>query len=238
MKHKPLIFKILSVFFIVEPLIKILYFKALTHFDFSQIFSNLMARHSAREVFDFWLVFPLAGLMLIKVRKWSYFGFLALLGYLFFSIMTYERFTWPYNSSSPLLYHYLVVFFSIAIFTYFLVPQVREPFFNRRVRWWETKPRYKTLIPGKVSGSKLTFETEILDISVTGAFLKDSDLLVLGERYNLECEYMGMNLQIPFEVISKHLIAKQVGYGIHFRPSSIFQKIRLHKLVQRLRKND
>ena len=102
MKYKPLVFRILSVFFMIEPLIKVLYFKALTHFDFSQIFDNLFSHHSLRDIFDFWLVFPLAGLMLLRLRKWTYFGFLALIGYLFFSIMTYERYTWPYNSSSPL----------------------------------------------------------------------------------------------------------------------------------------
>lgn len=238
MKNKPLIYRILSVFFLVEPLIKILYFKAVTQFDFSQIFANLLSRHSVREIFDFWLVFPIAGLMLVRVRKWSYFGFLGLLAYLFFSIMTYERFTWPYNSSSPLVYHYVVVFFSIAIFTYFLIPQVREPFFNRKVRWWETKPRYKASIPGKVTGKNVTFETQILDMSVTGAFLRDSDYLVLGETFTLECEYQDISFSAPVEVVSKHMVNKQIGYGVHFKPRSILQKLRIYNLVQRLKTID
>jgi hypothetical protein len=238
MKYKPLVFRILSIFFMIEPLIKVLYFKALTHFDFNQIFDNLFSHHSLRDIFDFWLVFPLAGLMLLRLRKWTYFGFLALIGYLFFSIMTYERYTWPYNSSSPLFYHYGVVFFAIAIFTYFLIPEVREPFFNRKLRWWETKPRYQALIPGTLSVRNLTFETQILDISVTGAFVKDSDLLVLGDTYQLQFEYQGISIQVPVEVVSKHMINKQIGYGIHFRPLSIVQKLRIYKTVQRLRKSE
>ncbi len=237
MKHKPVIYRILSVLFLIEPLIKVLYFKIITDFDLSIILSNLSERGNFREVFDFWLVFPIAGLMLIRVRKWTYFAFLALLGYLFFSIMTYEQFTWPYNSDSPLFYHYLIVFLSIAAFTYFLIPAVREPFFNRKLRWWENKPRYKALIPGKVKTAKTTFDTELMDISQTGAFLKDSELLILGDVYQLDCEYEGIMLNIPFEVVSKHMVSRQVGFGIQFKPQSLFQKIRVFKLIKKLRSN-
>lgn len=235
MKHKPVIYRILSILFLIEPLIKVLYFKVVTNFDLSVILTNLSERGNFREVFDFWLVFPIAGLMLLRVRKWTYFVFLGLLGYLFFSIMTYEEFTWPYNSSSPLFYHYLIVFLSIAAFTYFLIPSVREPFFDRRLRWWENKPRYKTLIPGQITDGKMNFPTEILDISQTGAFIKDSEHLNLGEIFFLECEFQGVHLSLAFEVISKHMVSRQIGFGIQFRPSSILQKVKIYKFIQRLK---
>lgn len=235
MKHKPLIFKILMTLLFVEPLIKLLYFKASTQFDFSTIIENVMARNAPRDIFDFWLVFPLAGLMLVKIRKWSYFGFLFLLGYLVMSIATYEQYTWPYNSDRPLAYHYFVIAFSLAAFAYFLMPQVRAPFFIRRLRWWENKTRYKSHIPAKVSGSKKTFQTEILNISETGAFLADSEFLNPGDELEIEFKANGLTMELPIKVVGKHNSGNQYGYGVQFFPRTITQKFHLIRLIREIK---
>ena len=137
MRNKPLIFQLLSALFFFEPAIKILYFKASTHFGFITVFENVLSRNSFRDVFDFWIVFPLAGVMLWKLRKWTYFAFLATMSYLVFSILTYEKYTWPYNSDKPLFYHYFIIALTLMTIAYFLAPNVRAPFFNRNLRWWE-----------------------------------------------------------------------------------------------------
>ena len=72
-------------------------------------------------------------------------------------------------------------------------------------------------------------------MSVTGAFLRDSDLLVLGEKFILNCDFQGISVSLPVEVISKHFVQKQIGYGVQFKPESIVQKLRLYKIVQRLK---
>ena len=117
MKNKPLIFTLISILCLIEPIIKILYFNAITHFDFMIIMSNLITRDSARDVFDFWLVYPLAGLLLFKLRKWTYFAFMSLLVYIIYNILTYEKYTWPYNSDSPFMYHYMIVIMASMVFT-------------------------------------------------------------------------------------------------------------------------
>ena len=182
MKEKPLIFKILLILFLIEPIIKIFYFKALTEFDYYVILSNLLSRTGLRDIFDFWLVFPIAGIALIKLRKWSYFIFISMMIYTIFSLMTYEKYTWPYNSETPFSYHYFIVGISIVSLILFLFPSIREPFFNKRLRWWETKTRFKTNIPCKIISSKGTFETKILNLSQSGAFLKDAYNFRSGEE--------------------------------------------------------
>ena len=235
MRNKPLIFQLLSVLFLLEPAIKILYFKASTHFEFATIFANVFARSGFREVFDFWIVFPVAGLMLWKLRKWTYFAFLAVMVYLIFSIFTYEQYTWPYNSDSPLFYHYFVIVLTILTMAYFLAPEVRAPFFNQKLRWWETKPRYKTLIPARVSGSKITFQSEILNISQSGAFLMDNNHLSPGDVVSLTFESEGLLLEIPVKVVSRHVISSTPGIGVQFFPTSLSQKIQLFRLIGRIR---
>lgn len=235
MRNKPLIFQLLSVLFLLEPAIKILYFKASTHFDFTTIFANVMARSGFREVFDFWIVFPIAGLMLWKLRKWTYFAFLSVMTYLIFSIFTYEKYTWPYNSDSPLFYHYFIIVITLLTVGYFLVPDVRAPFFNRKLRWWETKPRYKTLIPAKITGNKITFQSEIINISQTGAFLVDSNHLSPGDVVSLTFESEGLLMEIPVKVVSRHVISSTPGIGVQFFPTSLSQKIQMFRLISRIR---
>ncbi len=237
MRNKPLIFQLLSVLFLLEPAIKILYFKASTHFDFAIIMSNVFSRSGFREVFDFWLVFPIAGVMLWKLRKWTYFAFLAVMAYLIFSIFTYEKYTWPYNSDSPLFYHYFVIVLTIFTVAYFLVPDVREPFFNRKIRWWETKPRYRTLIPAKITGNKITFQSEIVNISQTGAFLQDNNHLSPGDVVSLTFESEGLQMEMPVKVVSRHVISSTPGVGVQFFPTSLSQKIQLFRLISRIRNN-
>ncbi len=237
MRNKPFIFQLLSVLFLLEPAIKILYFKASTHFDFVTVFENILSRTSFREVFDFWIVFPVAGLMLWKLRKWTYFAFLAVMSYLIFSILTYEKYTWPYNTDKPLLYHYFIIVVTLLTVAYFLIPKVREPFFNKNLRWWESKPRYRIAIPTKVTGNKITFQTEIINISQTGAFLKDNNLLAPGDVISLSFESEGLMMEVPVKVISRHVIASTPGYGVQFFPTSFSQKFQLVRLIGRIRTN-
>ena len=166
MKNKPLIFTLISILCIIEPIIKILYFKAITHFDFMVIMTNLVAKNSFRDVFDFWLVYPLSGILLFKLRKWTYFAFMSLLAYIVFNIMTYEKYTWPYNSDSPFLYHFVVVVMTVMVFMAFLLPGVWEPFFDRRVRWWEPKVRYPVGINCSLKNESIIFSSEIINISL------------------------------------------------------------------------
>jgi hypothetical protein len=237
MKNKPFIISVLSLLCFVEPLIKVLYFKASTKFDFVVIFANLQMRSSFFEVIDFWLIFPIAGLLILKLRKWTYFTFLGVLCYINYNIFTYEKYTWPYNSDSPFLYNYLIATGSLAVFVYFLNPKIRGPFFERRLRWWEPKTRYHVNISCTLQGSHLTFPSQILNISQSGAFVQDSKYLKVGEGLVLEFHFLGQTLSIPAEVISRHTIENQVGFGLKFNFRSFKQSVALAKVIKVLKKS-
>jgi hypothetical protein len=236
MKQKPLIFNLIALLCIIEPLIKILYFKASTQFDFMLILSNLLSRHSMREVFDFWMVYPLAGLSLIKLRKWTYFGFMSLLLYIVYSILTYEKYTWPYNSDSPFLYNYVVVALSMIVFAIFLMPNIREPFFEKRVRWWERKARYAVGIECSLKNDSIIFSSQIIDISMSGAFLKDSSYFNVGDSLNLEFTYNGEAISLPVIVMNKHSFQDKTGYGVQFSFNSFKQNVLLNKVINVIKK--
>lgn len=231
MKNKPLVFTIISILCLIEPLIKILYFKANTQFDFMLIMTNLVARDSLRDIFDFWLVYPLAGLVILKLRKWSYFCFMGLLAYIVYNILTYEKYTWPYNSSAPFLYHYTIVVMASMVFFFFLLPAIREPFFNRRMRWWEPQTRYLVGINCSLKNQSMIFSSEIINISLSGAFLKDSSYFRVGDKLEMEFNFLGKEVCLPVVVVHKHSIFGRHGYGVKFCMKSFKQSVRLSRII-------
>lgn len=237
MKHKPLIFTILSILCLIEPLIKILYFKVTTNFDFDLIFQNLAQRTNFREIFDFWLVFPLAGLLLIKIRRFSYFAFMSLLVYIFYGILTYESYTWPYYSKTPFLYNYVVVFAALGVFIYFLMPRVREPFFNQRVRWWETKARYPVNLECGLKNDHQAFASEILNLSLTGAFIKDSPYIKVGDKLTMEFSFDGNAIAIPVEIVHRNVASGKEGFGVKFNYKSFRQNVQMSQIISNIKRS-
>jgi hypothetical protein len=216
MKNKPLIFSVLSFLCIIEPVIKVLYFKSATDFDFAVIIANVMARNTFREVMDFWLVFPVAGVLILKLRRFTYFAFMGVLLYIVYNIMTYEKYTWPYNSDQPFIYNKIVAFMAMAVFVYFLSPKARQPFFDRRVRWWEPKTRYTVNFNCKLDNGHLCFPASIMNISQTGAFIAYSPYLQVGDRLTLEFNLINNVISLPVEVMNEHSILGQRGFGVRF----------------------
>lgn len=237
MKNKPLIFTVLSVLCFIEPLIKVLYFKAATQFDFVVILGNLQTRNTFMEVVDFWLIFPLAGMLIMRLRKWTYFSFMAVLAYINYNIFTYERYTWPYNSETPFMYNYIIAMMSVGVFVAFLFPKLREPFFDRRVRWWEPKTRFNVHINCKLQSNNLTFPTMILNLSQTGAFVQDSKYMKVGDQLMMEFNFLGETISLPVEVVNKHSIHDKVGYGLKFKFKTFRQSVMMSKVIKVLKKS-
>ena len=237
MKNKPFIFTFLSFLCLIEPIIKVLYFKVTTQFDFVVIFANLQTRNTFMEVVDFWLIFPLAGMLIMRIRKWTYFSFMAVLIYINYNIFTYEKYTWPYNSDSPFFYNYAVAMISVVVFVYFLLPKVREPFFDRRVRWWEPKTRYNVNLACKLQSSHLTFPSQILNISQTGVFVQDSKYINVGDYLQMEFNFLGQTISVPVKVVNRHSLHNVIGYGLKFNFKTIKQGVSITKVIRVLKKS-
>lgn len=237
MRKKPLVFTLVSLLCIVEPLIKILYFKVTTQFDFQVIIENLMARQSFFEVIDFWLIYPLAGLLILKLRKLNYYAFMSVLVYIFYSIATYEKYTWPYNSDKPFVYNYVITALSFAVFLYFLLPSTRKPFFDSRVRWWEPMVRYNVQLPATISRSDLTFQAQVLNISKSGVFIEDHASVEIGDSLNIYLDAFGIKLNATIVVMNKHSLNGRVGFGARFKLDSIAQNLTVRSLINRIKRS-
>lgn len=189
------------------------------------------------EVVDFWLIFPIAGMLIMKLRKWTYFAFMGVLAYINFNIFTYEKYTWPYNSDAPFMYNYVVALMSVAVFVYFLSPSVREPFFERRVRWWEPKTRYNVQFQCKLQSNHLTFPTQIVNISQSGAFVQESKYMKIGDHLMMEFNFLGQTISVPVEVVHKHTIQNLTGYGLKFNFKTFRQSVAMTRVINVLKKS-
>jgi len=231
MNKKPLLITVLSILCLVEPVIKICYFKAKTHFDFDVILMNLSSRSTPKEIFDFWLVFPFIGLLLTKVRGWTYIAFMSVLMYIVYSLSTYESFTWPYNSSHPFAYNYVVVILSIMAFTYFLTPHARRPFFDRRARLWEVQTRLDFNVPCKILASNgESFNSKVMNISKSGAYIRDAWALNAGELVDLEFDFMGGMVAVRGKIVHLNPSCGENGFGLAFKLKRS-EKKRIAKIV-------
>ncbi|MCK5883239.1 MAG: PilZ domain-containing protein [Bacteriovoracaceae bacterium] len=233
MKQRPLLLTILCIVLFLEPLSKILYLKLSTGFDISLVFENVFQISRPKDFFDFWIAFPLAGLALIKIRSWSYTLFMAMQVYSLVAILTYEKHTWPYVSSSPMFTSIAIVIFNLFLIMYFLLPDVRRPFFDKKARWWEPKTRYRTNIPCVIdfsSTSAIPICT-IHNISQTGAFLFTSQPILNESEITVDFKVLDEHFFFKAEVVGNHIIDGVEGFGIKFKINGINDYLKLRKLI-------
>lgn len=239
MKNRPLIFLSIALLHLLEPVIKLLYFKATTPFSFTTIISNISQIHTPREIFEFWFLFPLGGLALLGVKKWSYPVFVGVQIYSIYSHMTYEKYTWPYVSEVPFVSSLVLLFINALIIIYFALPDVRRPFFDKTMRWWETRTRYNLRIPMTFSHNNpdKLIDCEILNISQSGIFMNYKGAIEVGSILRMNINYKDYNITLLGTVMSQHAFEGERGLGVKFKFQNIWENLYMRKIVKQISKD-
>ncbi len=233
MKNRPFILVILSAILVLEPLTKILYFKYLTGFGFEQILDNISSSGSFKSFFDFWLLFPLAGISLYFIRVWSFYLFILIQIYSIYTHATYEPFMWPYLSRQPFSSNILLIFFNVIILIYVSLPNVRKYFFEQNLRWWESRKRYNikiscllTMIDGTIIKS-----CEILNLSDTGFFVRTQKVLEIQNACQIDFEFKEKHYTFDCVIMSAHKFNNQDGVGLKIKFNRLKDWWRAKRLV-------
>lgn len=227
MKTKPILFSSITLFCLFEPVAKLVYFKTTTHFPWETILSNLMSRDTMLDVFNFWLIFPLAGLTLLKIRAWSYVLFLSLMVYNVYSLVSYEAYTWPYNEVRPHIYNLALTLCCLGIIIAFIFPKIRKPFFDRRSRWWEPQKRHDIFLESELKTSFDTMTSVVSNISSTGAYLLNVEDLKIGEHLLINFRILDEVFTTEVVVVRKVSDVSVNGYGVKFLNMSFQSRRRL-----------
>ncbi len=178
----------------------------------------------------FFTFFPIAGFAIYKVRRWSYPVFVIVMLWSFW--VNYQSFA-NFPGSFPVFLLAVIYLVNFALVAYFLIPAVREVYFNERLRWWESKPRYDLEAPLEVvfEGQKRT--GKLKNLSVGGVFLELDEAI----EVNSDGRLLFTVRDYPFELEGKFLYKNpkiQAGYGVQFQNLTRHQKKQLKQLTQEL----
>jgi hypothetical protein len=61
--------------------------------------------------------------------------------------------------------------------------------------------------------------------------LKDSAYFKDGDKLNMEFDFLGTLITLPVEVVNRHMVKGQHGYGVKFNFKSFRQNVQVTKII-------
>lgn len=237
---KPKFLVFLASLLFLEPVIKIIYLKIQTGFEWETLIRTILSIEGFGNNFEFWVLFPLAGYALLSIKAWSFFFFMGLQVYTLLSYFTYEKFTWPYVSETPHLSSSLLLSINMLLVGYFMVPAYRRPYWNISQKLWRNTSRFATKLKTKFKANGNDISTTITNISASGAYFTTNMQLPVGQVLELEIPLFDRMEKIEAVIRRKQDLHddQYYGYGVEFKYHSKEQqqnmKFYVNSLVHRI----
>ncbi|MEW6667877.1 MAG: PilZ domain-containing protein [Thermodesulfobacteriota bacterium] len=233
MKKRPLSIVIISLIYLLEPFGNI--FQAAFVNDIPLIGETGIL---SRLVWTDWVVlglFPVVAVGVYLVRKWGWYLFIGFSGLLVvYNIYVYLRN--PNYAPETILLFILIITGTSAVF---LRRHVYAPYFNPRLRWWETAARYRIVLETTILTDAGAQPCKTVDISETGCFLETRVPLAEGASVWLKIRCRGMEINCLGKVVRRAGGAETVlGYGIMFQGMAAEARNLLRKLLFSLERLD
>jgi hypothetical protein len=131
---------------------------------------------------------------------------------------------------------------NVALVSYFLMPAVRAPFLDSRLRWWETERRYLVTLNGRVDHeNKNAIEStscQVRDLSAGGAFISMSPGTPLTEGQLIRIRFSPNNrhiLSVQSKVVfQRPLEGDASGYGLQFIETTAVTRSMIRDVIRGL----
>jgi hypothetical protein len=120
-----------------------------------------------------------------------------------------------YPNPGPALFFFILISHG-SLIAYLLLPAVRVAYLDRKLRWWENKPRYYVKVAAKVTNEKRKFAASILNISEGGVFLVTDRDLEMQDKLTIESEAFPTDLTLVGVVTHHSVQSGERGYGVRF----------------------
>lgn len=133
---------------------------------------------------------------------------------------------------------------SVALVLSFLARVTRElrvPYFLPRIRWWESNPRLKLMVPSQLTelhgDSPLIRPCEIWDLAASGCFIKWRHETALNEIVRVSFDLFGRSVEAKGVVVWRTPggVTHPRGIGVKFQELDRAQKRTLKAMEKRLR---
>lgn len=226
MFQRPWPIVVIAVFHILAPIFNLFLSAHLLGVSTSNYFELQMKRDPS--FLPLWMLLPVAcGISLLTFRRWSYYLFLGFMGL----VVIY---TLKQRLMSPHRVDFMVFmslqFINLTVITYFLSPQARQVFLNKKIRWWQQKPRYSISIPAEVILDGKSIPAVIQNISEGGLYLTASGELTPKKRMHIEFPYEKQNYAVEGLIVH----VENQNAGILFE-LGLKEKKQIKKLCRRFK---
>lgn len=215
MKTRPWPIIILAIIQILMPLFSLLMNAWIMGVTLPQYYKAFMHVKTGWEIFEFFALYPIAGVAVFLMKKWSYPVFICVMSWNIASniIIWFRDYQ---NSLSPWIIIGITMV-NLFFVTYYLLPTVRKIYFDRTLRWWETKPRFLLQIAAHFdSESQKGASCEVRDLSVGGAFIESDAQLNINDTVTMQLPIFGKEIPVKGVVVHKGAGSARSGYGVQF----------------------
>lgn len=211
MPRRPLIITLIALCYFLSPAVIVIQGSIMHHIP-------LWGQHSIFTRLFFTdiiilFVYPVGGFVIYAVKKWGWYIFLGCsLILISYNIVVY--FLNPrYN-----LFILLLLNITLAIVAgIFFRKHIIAPYFNPRLRWWETEARYKIEINADIIVEHKKLSGDILDISNTGYLIALDHDITPGKIYKVHIKYMHHYVDVHGKVMRMTSSDEEKNrYGVMF----------------------
>ncbi|MBN1411149.1 MAG: PilZ domain-containing protein [Spirochaetales bacterium] len=228
MTKRPLIIVLISIIYLFSPffiLLQAAYVNRLPLIGYNSVFANLLIPDILVLV-----IYLLCAVSVYFVKKWGWYVFILCSLYLITYNIVAIILNPAYNILLLILYNLILTCITFVFFR----KQIIAPFFNPRIRWWETEARYAFHdIYLEFIQSKL--KPEIFDISQTGCFIEPSKTLEVGSSYTAVINCMQERSDIKIKVMRKAFKSGECcGYGLMFVDLNDSSRAALMRIIRKL----
>jgi hypothetical protein len=123
---------------------------------------------------------------------------------------------WGYYPDPSLMLLLFILLTHGTLIGYLMLPSVRATYLDRKLRWWESKPRYFIKVSTKVSSEKKKFSASILNIAEGGLFLITDHELEIQDKLTIVSDSFPEGLKLVGLVTHHSVQMGERGYGVRF----------------------
>lgn len=217
MRHRPWPIIVLACFYFLGPILNTLGGAFVMKMSYLEYVSALFRYSDWIDLISALALYPLAGFAIYSVKAWSYPVYLGVMAVTIWGNYQDFRhfsgiFTLPVFIATGVL--------NIGLVSYFLIPAVRAAYFNRRLRWWEAKPRYELSLLASLEcmdpdENIAPMKCTLVNISEGGAFVKSSKRIALDKEYRIRFSLLEQEFCLRTR-IAHRLWGGMRGYGLVF----------------------
>ncbi len=225
MRVKPWPILIIAFIHIFAPLFNILWSASMNGVSVSDYIEYISYnQHLLENVF--WYIIPMiAGFSILRFRRWSY-TLIVSFTLLSSALLAYEFWTSP---QYPLPLFALFELTNLAVFTYFLLPAVRNVYLNKNLRWWEQQPRYLIDHQVELKYKDKSYSGIMRNISEGGCLMETAAPVERQDSLLLVFDIFQKKIQTESQVVFKG----REGVGVFFTTVYPSQND-LNKLIQEM----